>query len=489
MNARIYIRVSTDEQAQEGYSLAAQEDRCRQFIESQGWQYTGVYKDDGYSAKDLKRPAMQQVLADVKEKAFDVLVVYRLDRLVRSATDLHYILELLDKHNVMFKSTTETFDTTTATGRLFISIIGLIAQWERENLAERVKVGMERRAREGKRLGGFAPYGYQIDPDGKLIIDEYEASVVRRIFELYPKMGHRKIASILNSEGIKTIGGSMWMGKNIKYILENPVYVGHTRWNYNEKSNTAKTNEIVIYENTHEPIIDPETFEETQQILKERSKAPTAAATSKYAFSGVLNCARCGYSFVGNTVKHKHRIAHKYRCRGRLTYGMCDLPMVDENALLETLFDRLDWFVTKDDIKDIDIKNKPTSKEERRKEIEKELEKIKNRRNKWQYAFANDVITLDELKELTQKDREKEKELKEELIALPQIEEKTEISKEELMEQIQSLKSVWPKLSDYDRKKIIRTIFKSIVVDVDESVTPISFRSRPVKIVDFELNG
>lgn len=117
------------------------------------------------------------------------------------------------------------------------------------------------------------------------------------------------------------------------------------------------------------------------------------------------------------------------------------------------------------------------------------MQKIKERRKKWQYAFANDAITLEELKQLTQEDRIREKKLEEELINLPAIEEKPEISKKELMEQIQSLKEVWPKLEPQVQKKLITTIFKTLVVDVDERVTPISFRSRPVKILRFELNG
>lgn len=114
MKARIYIRVSTDEQAREGFSLAAQNERCLQFIESQGWDFTGEYRDDGYSAKSLDRPAMQQMIQDIKGKEFDVLVIYRLDRLVRSVVDLHTIINLMDDKGVSFKSVTEAFDTTTA---------------------------------------------------------------------------------------------------------------------------------------------------------------------------------------------------------------------------------------------------------------------------------------------------------------------------------------------------------------------------------------
>jgi site-specific DNA recombinase len=163
MRAVAYLRVSTEEQASEGFSLVAQEERCKSFIKSQGWDLVKEpYIDDGYSAKNLERPAIQQLINDLKNNEFDVIVVYRLDRLVRSVLDLHHLLQLFDKHQVAFKSVTEVFDTTTAMGRFFITLVAAMAQWERENLAERVLMGMERRALEGKRNGGNAPYGYRM---------------------------------------------------------------------------------------------------------------------------------------------------------------------------------------------------------------------------------------------------------------------------------------------------------------------------------------
>lgn len=159
MLARIYIRVSTDEQAREGFSLAAQEERCRQFAQSQGWDVDKVC-DDGYSAKNLNRPAIQRAIRDVMAKKFDVLMVYRLDRLVRSVIDLHYLLDMFDKYGVKFKSVTEVFDTTTAMGRFFITLVGAMSQWERENLSERVRVGIERGFMEGNRYGKI-PFGYR----------------------------------------------------------------------------------------------------------------------------------------------------------------------------------------------------------------------------------------------------------------------------------------------------------------------------------------
>ncbi|NOU96327.1 hypothetical protein GC093_24365 [Paenibacillus sp. LMG 31456] len=116
MKAINYDRVSTDEQAKEGHSLGAQQDRNISFIHSQGWDYIDSYIDDGYSAKDLNRPAIQRLLKDAEQKKFDVVVVYRLDRLVRSVVDLHYVLKHFDKHGIMYKSVTEIYDTTMVMG-------------------------------------------------------------------------------------------------------------------------------------------------------------------------------------------------------------------------------------------------------------------------------------------------------------------------------------------------------------------------------------
>src|SRR5690625_4514453 len=124
MRTAIYVRVSTEEQSQEGYSISAQKERCTRFIESQpDWDLVKIYADPGYSAKDLKRPSMKQLIEDVEKDYFDVIVVYRLDRLVRSVLDLHHLLKLFEKNRVMFKSVIEVFDTTTAMGRFFITMV------------------------------------------------------------------------------------------------------------------------------------------------------------------------------------------------------------------------------------------------------------------------------------------------------------------------------------------------------------------------------
>src|SRR5690625_5198821 len=177
MKVGLYPRVSTDEQAKEGYSIDAQIKNSINFINSQGWELYDIYTDDGFSAKDLERPGMQKMIEDIKIRKFDVVVVYKLDRLVRSVSDLHELLKLFDKYEVKFKSVTEMFDTTNAMGRFFITLVAAMAQWERENLAERVRFGIEQMVSEGERPGGKLPFGYT--KEGELI--EQEAETIREV--------------------------------------------------------------------------------------------------------------------------------------------------------------------------------------------------------------------------------------------------------------------------------------------------------------------
>lgn len=145
-----YTRVSTDEQAREGYSINSQRDYNLKFIESQNWDLVDSYVDDGYSAKDLIRPNMQRLINDAKARKFDVVVFYKLDRLVRSVSDLDKLLKIFDANNIGIRSVTEPFDTTTAIGRFLITLVAAIAQWERETISERVVVNMTKKANFSK---------------------------------------------------------------------------------------------------------------------------------------------------------------------------------------------------------------------------------------------------------------------------------------------------------------------------------------------------
>ncbi|GAE32406.1 recombinase family protein [Halalkalibacter hemicellulosilyticus] len=170
MKTAVYVRVSTEEQVKEGYSISAQKERLDAYIKSQGWELVSYYVDEGVSAKDTNRPELQRMLKNIEEGFIDVVLVYRLDRLTRSVLDLYQLLESFEKNGCHFKSATEVYDTTTAIGRLFITLVAALAQWERENLGERVRMGMTQKVREGEWHGSTPPYGYQLD-NGSLVIN------------------------------------------------------------------------------------------------------------------------------------------------------------------------------------------------------------------------------------------------------------------------------------------------------------------------------
>lgn len=158
MKCVIYVRVSTEEQAKHGFSIAAQIEKLEAYCVSQGWEIVEEpYIDDGYSAKDLNRPYFQAMVERIQQGGIDVLLVYKLDRLTRSVPDLHTILAELEQYECKFKSATEVYDTTNAMGRLFITLVAAIAQWERENTAERVRFGMEKKVKLGHWKGGTPP--------------------------------------------------------------------------------------------------------------------------------------------------------------------------------------------------------------------------------------------------------------------------------------------------------------------------------------------
>jgi site-specific DNA recombinase len=249
------VRVSTDEQAKAGYSLAAQVDRIKSFIKSQGWAACDIYSDDGYSAKDRKRPALQRLLDDASEKRFDAVLVYKIDRLSRRLKDLIEIVEEISHNNVGFKSITELIDTTTPEGRLMFHQFGSFAQYERELIGQRTKMGMIKRLKSGKWNGGPAPYGYSLNSP-HLKIKEDEAKIVHLIYDLADtkNMGVINIARHLNEMHIKGVRAKKWRQNTVYSILTNPAYIGVLAWG----------GERVV--GTHKPIIKEAQFEKIKKI-------------------------------------------------------------------------------------------------------------------------------------------------------------------------------------------------------------------------------
>jgi len=188
-----YVRVSTEEQAREGLSLDAQEEKIRAYCTAKGWRLVRIYRDEGFSGKDLNRPGLQSLIQDLKNDGFEAVVVAKLDRLTRSVRDLGYLIDdLFD--GVALASVEESLDTTTAGGRFVLHILGAVAQWERETIAERTRNTLRFKRERGEWVGRV-PYGFKIGPDGRLVEDPEEIKNIQQMKRLRRRgRSYREIA-------------------------------------------------------------------------------------------------------------------------------------------------------------------------------------------------------------------------------------------------------------------------------------------------------
>lgn len=268
MRAAIYVRVSTEEQAAEGYSIGAQKEMLQDYCIVEGWEVAGVYEDDGYSGRSVKRPAYQRMMSEMD--SWDVLLVIKMDRIHRNSRNFMNMMEVLSKHGKMFVSQSEALDTTNALGRFVVDMIQRLAQLESEQIGERTYMGMREKAEtldkaeEGKRTMGFTPpFGYRLE-NGGLEEEPEELPIVSRMFSEY--LGGSTMDEIswsLGREGILTRRGNPWNKRNMSTVLHNPVYAGYMRW------------EDVLIRHHARTAVSIEEFNRTQELMASKVRDPS----------------------------------------------------------------------------------------------------------------------------------------------------------------------------------------------------------------------
>lgn len=310
----IYVRVSTQEQATEGYSIDEQIDRLRKYCEAHDWKLVKEYADGGFSGAKLERPSIQQLIKDVEEHKISRVLVYKLDRLSRSQKDTLYLIEdVFEKNGVSFVSMTENFDTSTPFGKAMIGILSVFAQLEREQIKERMMMGKVGRAKEGKWIGTIkVPIGYRYI-DGELVVDPYEAEIIKTIFNRYASGdGVMAISNYLAKRGMKSSYGSI-SKQTIYFILHNTVYIGKVTFSG------------VDYDGNHEAIIDQDLFYKCQARFEKNRNNPRFAVnmnnfSARNMFTGLFYCT-CGAKmrvFYGQKRKDGTRLKY-YGCDSRST--------------------------------------------------------------------------------------------------------------------------------------------------------------------------
>ena len=378
--AGIYIRVSTEDQAREGFSLPEQEKRLRAMCEYKDYEIYDVYQDAGISAKTgNKRPEFERLLQDIKDRKCNTIVVLKLDRLTRSVYDWENILKFLEENEAYLDCANDDINTTSANGKMISRILTSVSQQEIERTSERTKVGLAGAIKAGH-IPHKAPLGYT-RKDKTLVPDMKTKDVVIRIFDLYHSgLSYQKIKNIFNEE--KVLGKTNWYDTTILKILENEIYKG-------DFVHGKRTKHPTYYKDVVEPLVSKELWEECQVQQKKNSRSYQRTLT--YLFLQKLKCPKCGRILGGKATTKKNGNSYfYYYCND------CKLT-IKETAIEEYISQFIDDIVEYDSVVNQFflpmIKQKIENPKE---EIEAELKKEKDKFKRIREAYVNEVFTLEE---------------------------------------------------------------------------------------------
>ncbi|WP_199614713.1 recombinase family protein [Paenibacillus alkalitolerans] len=457
MRVAIYTRVSTDRQSTDGFSLEAQHDRLLEFVRLQQWELIRVYTDPGVSAKNLDRPGVKELIEGITAGMFQAVIVHKLDRLTRNISDLYDLVELVNEKNVKLISLSENIDTSTPMGRMFIYILGIFAQMFRENLKEEVIKGMTKRAQKGLRNGSTAPFGYEYDDNGNLVIVEEDAEWVRQIFKWYTvdKWGFDRIARTLTLKEVPSSKGKSWYGDIVQYILGNITYIGKHSWNG------------IVENGSHPPIVDEVTFHKAQTQMKRRSLGEIPRSSrDAHPFSGIVRCGKCGNPYHGRILKHKYGDYYNYRCYARQRKGICTAPDISEMKLEKLLFEHMKLIEQNIEMGREEVAPAAdTDIQKERKRIERDLSKSETRRKNWQYAFGDEKLPYEDYVKLIDEEMERVRMLQDELSNLPEVTNESPVSSQDVLEMFRNLRENWKYLESPTKREIVQSWYQRIVIE------------------------
>lgn len=387
--AGVYIRVSTEDQAREGFSLGEQEEKLLQLCKFKELEVYKVYKDAGISAKDMEhRPQFQAMLQDMKEGKINYIVAYKLDRITRSVRDLEELISVLEQYNSFLLCDRDDVNTSTANGRFFVRMLTVLSQLEIEIVSERTKFGLNGAIKSGH-IPGQRPFGYTKSEDKKMIIDNATRPYVEKIFDMYLEgKSFQQIANYFKENNIYP--KKKWHDTTIQKIIDNKIYMG----DYEQYKRIGKQENLepIVYMNVVEPIISRAKWEECQK-QKERNQR-TYTRDRIYTFFQRLKCPSCG------------RIM---KCKGsggskrKYMYYTCEHCHVNFNEnyveeLLESfIYDLLeyDMAVKKFFLPILEDKNNKIDTTT----IDKEIRNLEKQRDRIKQAYIKGIVEMEDFKE------------------------------------------------------------------------------------------
>ncbi|GAE47831.1 recombinase family protein [Mesobacillus boroniphilus] len=498
----IYCRVSTEEQASEGYSISAQLHTLRQYASLYGWQIAEEYVDEGISGKDIKgRPALQKLNSDVDKGKFQAVLVWKISRLSRNMLDTLVLLEKFDEYDVKFISYSENFDTSTPIGKLVVQLMASIAEMERNTLSENVKLGMTQRAKEGNWNGGVV-FGYD-SVEKELVINPDEAKIVQHIFQLYADgKGLKAITNHLNKAGYRTKRNRHFSINGIATILDNHIYIGKIRWlkveNWDKKRRRGKNPNPILVDGKHEAIISHDLW----SIVRARRQSKSfkqRQSNEPFLLSGILRCPECEQGMVpsittytlkdGSKRKHRYYVCGNFHNKGSVA---CKTNSIKAYEAEDSIINRITSFLHDSEyfLKSIDNINKENI--QLNKDIKEQLDLIQLQldeadaiQEKYMEAFEQSLFPLTILQDRLQKVSKQKSEL--------------EQNKNELSNQLSSsdLKVIKPDLikhllekyieafqqsSREKKKQLFQLLLKKVTVKQSDS------RSRTVDKIELDFD-
>jgi site-specific DNA recombinase len=461
----IWIRVSTEDQAK-GDSPEHHEARARHYAAAKGWVIKEVYDLAGVSGKSVTdHPETKRMLADIRRGHISALVFSKLARLTRNARELMDFADEFRRHGADLVSLQESIDTGTPAGRLFYNIVAVMAQWEREEITDRVNASVAIRAKLGKPLGGASPFGY-VWNENKLEPDAQEAPVRKLIYELFAEHRRKKaVASILNERGFRTRNGSRWSDTTIHRLIQDPTAKGIHRTNYTRHTGEGKAwalkpeHDWILHEVP--PIVSTELWDQCNALLEARKVTRRKPGKRPvHLFAGLAFC-KCGQKMYVPSSTPKY-VCQK--CGNRI-------PAVDLEAIF--LEELKGFLLSPENINEYLEKAHSTIDEKSRllQTLAKEGEKLKAEADKVYRLCIDDKITPDQFKERYQPLVERKKQLAEEIpkaeahLSLLKID---GLSRDYIVEEAQDLYACWPKMNTEERRKIVETLVQRITISKDE---------------------
>jgi len=464
MKVACYVRVSTIEQAKEGYSIGEQTARLTKYCESMNWTVYKVYTDAGFTGKNTDRPALQQMISDIKR--FDKVVVYKLDRLSRSQKDtLTLIEDVFLANNVDFVSMNENFDTSTPFGRFMVGILSTFAQLEREQIKERMIMGKSARAKDGKWHGGIAPTGYNYI-DGQLVIDEYVAGQIKEIYQRFIEGEPlRTIENDFIKRGI-THNGTYWKPTHMRRCMSNKVYLGYI------------SNNGDIAKGQHEPIIDEDTFELANKLLKERhdqfiqSGLKTGVGANTTLLGGLIWCKHCGARYgKAKSGSKRYNVFDVYKCysRHKKVKSMIRNPNCKNKTYrVKELDDIILNEIKKLSVDPETIHEMISEKKEPQMDIklmQKEVDKINSQIERYLKLYSIGNYDVEQLDGLVLPLEEQKNRINEEIKS---FETTTELSEDDAVDIVASFDEIIGRNDFHEIKSIIEALIDHIVIDNDD---------------------